>query len=296
MDERLDFEKTLREIESLRPAASHKGNYGKVTILGGSSAYPGAPLLSASASLAYRGGSGYVTLALPKSLIPSARGLNPELLLESVNEDSEGFLSPNEEDYSKVLRSDAIAFGMGTGWRTSTKEIALSLINHCTSCLLLDADALNSLSGEKEFVCPPHSCALILTPHLKEFSRLSGIEVSEVEKHQKELCEEYARKWNCVLVLKSNTTAISDGSSTYWVTSGNAGLAKAGSGDTLSGLIVGLAWASKKIPWVKLAATASTWMGKAAENFAKEHNGLSFLLTPEDVVKEIPKVLTKENR
>ena len=235
----------LKAINGLRPTDSNKGTFGHAYIIGGSLQYSGAPYLTYSASSAYRGGIGYAHLALPKSLIPSFMLKDPQAIITPMNEDKDGFLKYDKGELSTICnKAKGIAFGMGVGISKDAADIAIYLLKHYSGVLLFDADALNSIAEYSlTGLLKEHIGQLVLTPHLKEFSRLSGLPLEVVEARQEELAKEYASRWNCVLVLKSHKTYVSDGKETYELAEGNSGLAKAGSGDLLSGLIIGLSWA-----------------------------------------------------
>ena len=107
--------------------------------------------------------------------------------------------------------------------------------------LVLDADALNSLSKYGVDVLKEKACnATILTPHIKEFSRLSCLEIDEILNNSVDICRDFAKKYGVIVNLKNNVSVISDGEMAYLNINGNAGLAKGGSGDVLSGITLGL--------------------------------------------------------
>ena len=290
------FAPTLLEIESLRIRESNKGTYGHAYIIGGSFSYSGAPYLSYGASAAYRMGIGYAHLAIPKSLVPAYMLKDPQAIITSMDE-SNGFLRFNKEEFDALMKdAKGIAFGMGAGNNEETAKVAQYLLSNFGGMLLLDADALNSIAsygylGNLE----RHVGPLVLTPHLKEFSRLTGIAIDEIEARQKELAKEFAKKWNCVLALKSHRTYVSDGESTYEVSAGNSGLAKAGSGDLLSGLIIGLSWAYPSIPLIKIATLGCSLLGKAAEYVSKNNGGLEFATTAFDIINAIPMIMKNDH-
>ena len=286
------FKQTLGSIEALRKRGSNKGSYGHSYILGGSLQYSGAPYLSYSASLSYRGGIGYVHLALPKSIVPAYILKDPQALITPM-EEKDGFLKFDKDKLDAIMgKAKGIAFGMGVGNNIETAKIAEYLLNSYHGVLILDADALNAIAKfNLTGLLFSHVGPLVISPHLLEFSRLTGIDVKEVEAKQRELAKEYAKKWNCTIVLKSFFTYVSDGEETYEITSGNSGLAKAGSGDLLSGLIVGLTWAYPNMGMLELSSFASYLLGKAADQVARKRNGVGFATNAEDIVKAIGDVL-----
>ncbi len=219
-----------------RKKNSHKGNYGKVAIVAGSEEYSGAAMLSALACL--RSGAGYTTLCLPEKLLPYFYFKQPELLLKP-------FKTEFDEKFLKDLcAQSSIAYGMGMGVSENTCYGATYLLRHFEGRLLLDADGLNSLAkfqGQNvKTLFQNRKCALILTPHCKELSRLWGKSVEEILRGGIQSGVEFAEQFGVSVVLKGATSVITNGKQTFVCATGNSGQAKAGSGDVLSGLIAGL--------------------------------------------------------
>ncbi len=230
--EREDVAKLLPK----RKRNTHKGSYGKAAIVGGSLRYSGAAHLAIEACV--RGGAGYASLYLPKSLFAAFIGKTPEALLCPCQETFE------EEDYLSLLEKDAVGFGVGADVEGKTTEILRFLLTRYEGKLLLDADALNALAKiskeEREILLTKKKCALLLTPHVKEFARLTGVDVEEVLRDGLTLAKEYAKKYRLTVLLKGATTIVTDGARTTLCAKGNAGLAKGGSGDALTGLVTAL--------------------------------------------------------
>ena len=215
-----------------READSHKGSYGEILIIAGSLGMAGAVVLVGSACL--RSGAGLVRVATPKDAQPTVAAGNPSLITIGLGDD------PVNELQDVIAESDVIAVGPGLGQTASIKSLVQSLIQKGQSKpMVLDADALNVLAplGNDVF---PSGCKIVLTPHPGEFARLIDKSVAEVQANREELAGEFARRHNVILVLKGNRTIVTDGASLYVITTGNPGMAVAGMGDVLTGIIAGL--------------------------------------------------------
>ena len=220
-----------REISVLLPKRkrnTNKGDYGKVAIIAGSEAYTGAAYLATSACL--RAGAGYTALFVPESIFPYFVLKLPEALLRKIGKREEW------------LFYDAIAYGMGMG---VSKEVACGaewLVEHFSGKLILDADALNSLAkySDLQRVFAKKKGDVLLTPHVKEFSRLSGESVEEFLEKCENAAREFAKRFGITLLLKNARSVIDNGTKMRVNERGNAGQAKAGTGDVLSGVIAGL--------------------------------------------------------
>ncbi len=224
---------TLNDAKSLfrkRPVFSHKGTFGHALIAGGSLGKGGAVILAAKAAL--RSGAGKVTAFVPQCVVAPMQSALPEAMC--LPADSESHLSGllNPEFF------DAIAFGMGAGTHEDTARLLKLLIQNTPIPMVLDADALNILAEEKTWLAflPART---ILTPHPRELDRIFGKVSSSFDRWQN--ARALAFKTGCIVVLKGAYTRIClpDGQ-TLFNSSGNAGMATAGAGDVLSGIIAAL--------------------------------------------------------
>ncbi|ABB14985.1 bifunctional ADP-dependent NAD(P)H-hydrate dehydratase/NAD(P)H-hydrate epimerase [Carboxydothermus hydrogenoformans] len=231
-------EKLIKKIIKPVAADTHKGRQGFTLVAGGSRAYSGAPLLSARGCLA--SGVGGVYLAVPEELFEPLAGKVPEIILRGIPAAAgqlaaEGFFMLSEL-LSKVK---AAVIGPGMGELTGSKEAYLNFLESCPLPLVIDADGLNNLVGYLE-VLKRRTAPTVLTPHLGEMARLLGLSVNEVKVKGEEISKEFTKEYNVYLVLKSETTLIAAPTGEVWyLAGGNPLLAKAGSGDVLSGLIAG---------------------------------------------------------
>ncbi len=221
----------INRIYRKRKRHFHKGHFGHALISAGSYGKMGAAVLSAAACL--RSGAGLLTVHSPRCGYTTLQTSIPEAMLNTDAE--ERFLSTVPTD---LLRYSAIGIGPGIGLDEKTAELLLQMIRQIHQPLVLDADALNLLSIKKDLAAQLHEDC-ILTPHPKEFERLFGKAANDFER--KELAQQKSIELNCVIVLKGHHTFIAcpDGNA-YFNNTGNAGMATAGSGDVLTGILTGL--------------------------------------------------------
>ena len=220
----------IRSVYKPRNRFAHKGNFGHAMIIAGSYGKIGAAVLAAKACL--RSGVGLLNCFVPKC--------GYEILQTSISEamvmtDANSSIITNiHED---ILKYDSIGIGPGLGTASETRAAVKELISIYKKPMVLDADALNGLSMEKKLPSLPSRS--VLTPHPKEFERLFGECKDDFERIEKALYN--AKRLNCLIVLKGHHTFIAcpDGKG-YFNSTGNAGMATAGSGDVLTGMITSL--------------------------------------------------------
>lgn len=204
---------------------SNKSDHGRVLIIAGSHQYPGAGILSASA--ASRVGVGFVTLSNFDHCYNHWLE-TPEFLVQSLL----------KMDRKTMRQFTAIAVGPGLGVTLKLKEFLEKLRDWKIKNVVLDADALNACA--KYQIQGPFPASWILTPHEKELSRMLSVEVSQIRKRRSFYALKAAKKWGCLCLLKGEGTLVVKGQKVSQISSGNAALSKAGSGDVLTGMIVGL--------------------------------------------------------
>ena len=226
---RIELEKFLPVPK--RPRNSHKGTFGKVLNIAGSKRFSGAAVLSSLAVL--KTGAGYVTLACPEEIVSSVASYSPDITFFPLD------FSVENNNFSELICSyDALSLGCGLTAELSVTNFVLSLLKEIQVPSVIDADALNILADSeiKNFDFPA-----VMTPHPKELSRLMRVSIEDIQNNREEYCVIAAKKYNAVCVLKGHNTVVSDGKDVYINTTGNSALAKAGSGDVLTGIISGLA-------------------------------------------------------
>jgi hydroxyethylthiazole kinase-like uncharacterized protein yjeF len=221
--------KTMAAMLKPRSRFSHKGTFGHALLVGGSYGKIGAMLLSAKACL--RGGAGLVSVFVPRcGYLPFQSALH-EIMVTTDEADNQ------LEDIKIAEKFTAIGIGMGMGQHPKTGRALHRFLLKNKSPLLLDADALNILSQKKEWLSllPPQS---VLTPHPKELERLIGTWKDDFEKIEK--TQAFARRYQAVVLVKGAHTLVVTPDDIWINSTGNPGMATAGSGDVLSGIITGL--------------------------------------------------------
>jgi len=215
----------------------NKGDFGYIAIVGGSLEYSGAVRLAAMASCALRAGAGVASIAAPRSI---CHAIIPEILDATVFplSDTDGRLVYSEDEFTSLMKHRrVIAFGPGLGRSSEVRAALEFLLHNYDGILIIDADGLNCLSEIDREVIRTSLPKLVLTPHMKEFSRLSGIAVNDIIAAPAESAFRYASDVHAAVLLKGNTTYVTDGSTVYSVRKGCPGMATAGSGDVLTGIL-----------------------------------------------------------
>ena len=231
--EKAEFELTdkefIRSIYKPRNKFSHKGNFGHAALLCGSYGMMGAAVLSAGACL--RSGVGKLSSYIPKCGYDILQTTTPEAMCVVAGDD---FLLSAAE----IEKFDAVGIGPGIGLYPSHKELLLEIFQKTNKPMVIDADALNIIAQNKKLLksIPPLS---ILTPHPKEFEKLFGSTANDFDRIQ--LAIKKSNEFNIYIVLKGHYTFISaPGGKSFFNSTGNAGMATAGSGDVLTGIITGM--------------------------------------------------------
>jgi len=229
---------TLPEILP-RDAQSHKGTYGSGLVLGGSWGMVGAAALCAQAAL--RAGAGLVTIGAPRSIVPilAAKTTCPTTRAFSETHAKSFAVDAVSDVLDAAADFTAIALGPGIGRHPSTCWFVRNLIPRLQIPTVIDADGLNDLSTDVS-VLGRRAAALILTPHPGEMARLTGLTTRDVQEDRTAVAERFAADHDVVVALKGHATVVTDGAATYVNTTGNPGMATGGSGDVLTGAILGL--------------------------------------------------------
>ncbi len=283
---------TNEDAKSLFPKrnkTSHKGTYGKVCILGGSKSYSGSVILSTLAISALKMGVGYSTLAIPNCIYNIVALHYPEITYSILDSDENNlvFSKQTKDKIDQLMTYSSIAVGMGMGVNQNNYKILSYILDNYKGNLLLDADALNTISKFGVDILKNKKCKVVITPHVAEMERLTGIDKTEIIKNTIDCAKNFANKYNVVVLLKNSVSVITDGKQVILNTTGNSGLAKGGSGDVLSGIIAGLLARVDNV--LEASAVGSYILGKAAEKSVKDINEYS--LTATDVVNGIIQVV-----
>lgn len=230
----------IKEKFKMRESNSNKGDYGYVGIMGGCIEYSGAVKLANLSCCSLKSGAGVVRLIIPKTI---ASSVAPYLLEQTIftidDEDSKMKFNQNQIEDS-LDKIKALAIGMGWNKSTEYEKILEYILLNYEIPVVIDADGLNTLANMNLEILNKTKCKIILTPHLKEFERLSKISLENIKENSINIAKEFAKKYNVILLLKGPTTIVTDGKKVYLVKKGCPGMATAGSGDVLSGILVGL--------------------------------------------------------
>ncbi len=267
---------------------AHKGTYGYTALIGGSRKYSGAVRLAAMANSAMRAGAGVVKLAVPDLLWPAVAPAVLESTVFPLKDDGDG-IAFDEGQFAELTGNvRTAAFGMGAGTGEGAAHALRWLLERFSSTLIVDADGLTLLSRMDRERIRGAACKLILTPHVKEFSRLTGMDVPEILNAPVASAEAYAKETGAVVLLKGPSTVVTDGEQTRIVDAGCAGMATAGSGDVLSGVLAALA--AQNPDDLFLATAAAAYLnGKAGELAAAEHGEIS--MTAGDTASHIERAI-----
>ena len=232
----------VEQIPKLKPRKvdAHKGDFGKVCIVAGSFGMSGAAALAGRSAL--RAGAGLVRVAVPKSVLPIVASIEPSFTTIALAEDSTGRISAKAISIilDVVADNDVLAFGPGVGISQGLHSILETLLKQESLRLVIDADGLNNLSRIKEWPTKLRA-NLILTPHPGEIKRLwSSVFREQLPSERQQQAGQLAQQTKTIVVLKGAGTVVTDGQKVYINKTGNPGMATAGSGDVLTGVITAL--------------------------------------------------------
>ncbi len=277
-----------------RKIDANKGSYGRLFMYVGSEKYLGAAHLALESAL--RGGVGYVEVGADGELKKTLLLKFPEAIYKSFREAELLSNADVSRLVSEQRRATATLVGCGCGKSNRLFELIKALLSEDGGTLILDADAINSMAEHREEsleLLKNSERGIILTPHPLEFSRLSGLSIDYINENRADCAMNFAKENKVAVLLKGYKTVITDGSEIYINTSGSSSLAKAGSGDALSGIISSLA-ATMVLPIVKIGALGAYIHGKAGDNIAQEFS--EYGLTPSDLPKEMARVIAEIER
>ena len=267
----VSYVKNLIDTLPARPEESHKGTFGRVLCICGSFGMAGAAYLSALA--AYRTGAGLVEIFTPEENRVIIQTLIPEAIVTTYDAD-------NFDDRvltSSIDKCDAMLIGCGLGTSHTSLEILKVALRYKDVSTVIDADALNLISEHKFLL--KYAANSIITPHLKEMSRLTDMSVEQIGNDTSSAAREFASKHALCCVLKSHNTVVNDkGERAYVNTAGNSGMATGGSGDVLAGVIASLL-AQKHLSLSNFdAATLGVYLHADAGDRAAEALGKSAVM------------------
>jgi hydroxyethylthiazole kinase-like uncharacterized protein yjeF len=284
---------TPREIAPLigpRPAASNKGNFGHVLVIGGSLGKAGAAAMAGMAIL--RSGAGLSTVATPKSILSIVAGFHPELMTEPLAETKAGSISLRAlRSLDKLAEAKTVlAVGPGISRIAETSKLVRAFVKKQGLPIVLDADGLNAFAGHAAEL-DGKGRSLVITPHPGEMARLLGSTVAAVQRDRINVARKFARDHHIVVVLKGHRTLIADPSGEVWVnTTGNPGMATGGTGDILTGMVAGLVAQNPRR--VLEAVMAAVYLHGLAGDVAREQMGEHSLVAT-DLLQALPEAFRR---
>ncbi|MBI2619413.1 MAG: NAD(P)H-hydrate dehydratase [Ignavibacteriales bacterium] len=264
----------VAKVLPVRPLNVHKYSVGKVFVLGGSKGYTGAAALTASAAL--RTGAGAVVLGTAETVYPILARKLSETIVSPLPATSQGSVSLNALDQivKRMKWADITVIGPGLSRQEETMALVREILRLARGKILLDADALNALSGSESSFLRTARPELVVTPHAGEFSGLSGRPSHEIEAHRIEYARAYANP----------TITAAPGGEAYVNATGNPGMATVGSGDVLSGMI-GALWAQGTT--AEAAAYAGVYLHGLSGDLAAAKMGLQSVVA-QDLIDFLP--------
>lgn len=260
-----------------RPDESHKGTFGTALIIAGSKDYGGAPVLAAEAAL--RSGAGMVKVLTHESNRAPILARLPEAIVIDMGD--------CDAVRAQIKKADSIVVGPGLSLDKDAVNITELVLSEVECPLIVDADALNVIAADLSGRMVSCGRQVYFTPHIGEAARLLGKNISFIEENKAVAAKEIAEKYNIIAVLKSAHTVISDGNSFVINPTGNNGMASAGSGDVLAGIMGGLS--ARGLSGLELAVTAVYLHGLAGDSAALKYGKSSMLAS--DIVKGMTHVL-----
>jgi NAD(P)H-hydrate epimerase len=268
-----------------RPSDSHKGRFGHVLVVAGSRGMAGAAALCGASAL--RSGAGLVRVASPAEVAAIVASFEPSYMTYPLPCDEYGLikLEPARPVLERLIEpTDVLVVGPGLGQSDDIRRLVRFLVTEISKPMVIDADGLNALAGQTEFLSGL-SRPLVLTPHPGEFARLAGAGVAEIQAERALRAAAFAgRSEGLVVVLKGAGTVVTDGRRYYVNRTGNPGMATAGAGDVLAGVIGALL--GQRLPAFE-AAQLGVFIHGLAGDVARDQNGEIGLIAG-DIVDALP--------
>lgn len=270
----------FKSIFPKRSKKTNKGDYGRIAFMGGSVGMSGSIYLSSMASL--RTGAGIVYIICPKSIGKILQIKSTEQIILPINAASFTY----KEEYmdhicSYIEDKDILAIGPGMGQDESLNLLISSVLDKFSGKIIIDADGLNAISYNTDIL--KSAGKVVLTPHLKEFERLTSLSIDDINKDRIYYAKNFAEKYGVILVLKSDETIVTDGFNLYVNKIGNPGMATAGSGDVLTGIIASLL--HRMDPYE--ASCLGVYIHSLAGDLASYELGEDSIIAS-DIIKKIP--------
>jgi len=275
-----------------RPAASNKGSFGHVLVLGGSTGKAGAAAMAGMAAL--RAGAGLSTVATAKSVLATVAGFHAELMTEPLEETEAGSIALASLQKGRldvlVKAKTVLAVGPGISRHPETAEFVRSVVKKYKVPIVLDADGLNAFEGRAAEL-KSRAGTLVITPHPGEMARLAGSTIPAVQHDRLNVARTFAREHGLIVVLKGHRTVIAQPDGTVWVnTTGNPGMATGGTGDILTGMVAGLM--AQNPDRIAEAVIAAVHLHGLAGDVARESMGEHSMVAT-DLLKALPEAFRR---
>ena len=265
-----------------RPEASNKGTYGRLLVIAGSKGMAGAAYLNAHA--AYMTGAGLVRIYTSSDNREILQTLLPEAIITTYEEYNK------EELLSLLTWADSVCIGSGLGMSRLSEKILKTVIEYVKVPCLIDADGLNLLAENNNYLNQMAERRFVITPHMKEMSRLTGTPVEELKVDRIQILKDFISRYRITCVLKDSRTLIaSEENGIRMNLTGNSAMAKAGSGDVLAGVISGWMVQGKE---AEDAAELGTYIHGLSGDLAKFEKGV-YSVMARDLIEYISKALMK---
>lgn len=281
----------MKALLGKRNVETHKGNYGRVGVIGGSIGFTGAPYLSSLGAL--RSGSGYVYTLVPQYLQTIMSIKLTEAIIRPVYDNKTGnFTMESWQDILKYIKEmDALAVGPGMGIDADRIYIVKEIIKNAKVPVVLDADAIGCISSNPKML-KNHRSTIVATPHPGEMAKLLDISIEKLQEKRVYYSELIAKKYNMTIVLKGHKTVVASPTQGIYINdTGNPGMATAGSGDILTGMIASfLGQGIKPFEAAKLGVHIH---GIAGDITNEEFGEYGMIAT--DIMKNIPLAIKKYN-
>ncbi|HEX3037756.1 MAG TPA: NAD(P)H-hydrate dehydratase [Oscillospiraceae bacterium] len=277
---------TVKQMFHPRNPESNKGDYGRLLCICGSDGMAGAAVMSAKAAI--RCGTGLVNIALPRSIYSIVSSQLAEPVFTVLDTTSSGEFLPQCKTKLKQVfnRSTACLIGCGIGTEQTAENLVYKTISRSSIPLIIDADGINAIAANID-VLKTAKAPIILTPHPGEMARLLNTTAADVQAHRFEYASKFAAEYQVIVVLKGSGTVIALPNGRLYVNpTGNAGMAKGGSGDVLAGMIAAFTAQSVE-PY--FAAICGVYLhGLVGDNCAQQFSQRAML--PTDMINELPKL------
>ncbi|WIF95326.1 NAD(P)H-hydrate dehydratase [Caminicella sporogenes] len=277
-------EEIVKDSIPIRKKDSHKGSYGKANVIAGSFGMTGAAILTCKSAL--RSGLGLLRLYIAESLNFIIKTNVPEAITVPLGEIRKGVIGINNirEILEGTKDADVLTIGPGCGNTSELSEILKRIIGEVDKPIVIDADGLNVLSKNVEWLSKKKS-EIVITPHLGEMSRLTGLSIEEIKRNPIEVAKNFAQKWNVITVLKSARTIIASPKGEVFINvNGNPGMATAGCGDVLTGIITG--FIAQGIEPLKAAIISVYIHGLTGDRVAEKKG--EYGLIAGDIIEKLP--------